>query len=332
MTTTRIKILCSDSVIWNKDIFLLELLEAATKGNVIIDFNTEGPCCESLGLNQIINLLVNKYGFNLEQFSLENTGNLLSSSGLKESTNNLIGSFVEIFKDPLIFSSDSSLQKRFGIFIGRSNWIRLGLASYLWNHYHDQSLITFHYNNELDFHRANFGLEEFVQRHYHEKNNVVKFLEVLPLTYDPVSAYPIVAGNLYSPSLIYAMAPLYKDIFCEIVCETFFSGKTFHITEKTIRPMLYKRPFIIQGSKHFVKNLKLLGFQTFDRWWDEGYDQDHLDSRYETITNNIKWIGDQSPATITEWYKEMQPILEHNHQTALALTNQKILTTKFYYE
>jgi hypothetical protein len=179
-------------------------------------------------------------------------------------------------------------------------------------------LITFHYNNELDFHRANFGLEQFVQRYYDEKNKVVNFLQVLPLTYDPVSSYPITAGRVTDTDLLYSLAPLYKDLFCEIVCQTFFSGKTFHLTEKIIRPILYKRPFIIQGPKHFIKNLKLLGFKTFDQWWDEGYDQDHHDSRYETVTNNIEWIASQTPATIAEWFKEMQP-------TFIAKSNTKDL-------
>lgn len=332
MITTKVKLICSDSIIWNKDTFLLESMEAAGKGNVIFDLNYEGPCCESLGLNQFIDLLVRKHGFDLTQFSVENIGNQLCSSVLAESKTNLVSPFVEQFNDLSVFSGDATLQKRFGIFIGRSNWIRLGIASYLWSQHRDQSLITFHYNNELDFHRANFGLEQFVQRYYNEKINVVKFLQVLPLTYDPVLTYPIIAGSLTDTDLMYSIAPLYKDLFCEIVCETFFSGKTFHLTEKTVRPMLYKRPFIIQGPKHFIKNLKLLGFKTFDQWWDEGYDQDHHDSRYETITNNIEWIASQTPATIAKWFKEMQPTLEHNFNTALALTSQKILATNFYHD
>jgi hypothetical protein len=332
MITTRVKLISSDSVIWNKDMFLFELMQAATNGNVIIDLNQEGPCCESLGVNALIDLLVRKYGFNYSQFSLENIGNQLCSSKLKESKTNFVGDWVLQFKDRSKLCSDTSLQKRFGIFIGRSNWIRLGLASYLWQHHRDETLITFHYNNKLDFHKANFGLEEFVQRYYDEKTNVMKFLEFLPITADPITTYPIIAGNFNNTSLTESMVTLYKDLFCEIACETYFSGKTFHLTEKTLRPMLYKKPFIIQGPKYFIKNLKLLGFKTFDQWWDEGYDQDHHDSRYETVTNNIEWIASQTPATIANWYKEMQPILEHNYNTALNLTNNQILTTKFYYE
>lgn len=332
MIATRVKINCSDSVIWNKEQTIIELSQAANKGPVVIDLRTEGPCCEYLGLNQLIDLLVNQYGFDLEQFSLMNTGNQLCSSRLKESKTILLGNFVQQFDNFSHFVNDSTLQKRFGLFIGRSNWIRLGIASYLWSEHRDLSRITFHYNNELDFHKSNFGLEQFVQRYYHEKTRVVEFLNCLPLCFDTITQYPITALDLSSTDLMCSLAPAYRDIFCEIVCESYFSGKTFHLTEKTLRPMLYKRPFVIQGPKHFLKNLKLLGFKTFDQWWDEGYDQDHHDSRYEAITNNIKWIAGQSPMTIAKWYKEMQSTLEHNFITALALTNQKILTTNFYYD
>ena len=33
-------------------------------------------------------------------------------------------------------------------------------------------------------------------------------------------------------------------------------------------------PFIVQGSQWFLHRLRDMGFQTFDRWWDEGYSED----------------------------------------------------------
>ena len=328
MTTT---VLCqtSDSVIWNKEKFIIDLTMAATKGNVIINFNTEGPCCESIGLNAIIDHLVEKHGFDLTQFSIIQTGNQLPSIDVPTQKIHDGGLFIKKFANRPVQFTESSLEKRFAILIGRSNWIRLGLASYLWNYHRAQSAITFHYNNDIDFHRANFGLEEFVQRYYQHKQQAVNFLEQGPMTYEHIDSYPFILGQ---GEMIHALAPLYKTVFCEIVCETYFSGKTFHLTEKTLRPMLYKRPFIVQGPRHFVKNLKLLGFKTFDSWWDEGYDQDHHDSRYETITNNIEWIAGQTDTTITRWYNEMQSILEHNYQTAMSLTDNKVTDTDFYYE
>lgn len=329
--TTVVKCQTSDSKIWNLEKFCIELALAATKGDVIIDLNTEGPCCESIGLTAIIDLLVNEHGFDRNQFSIIHTGNQVPSIDLKIARMHQGGQFVKMFFQRPVENIPSTLEKRFGLFIGRSNWIRLGLASYLWTHHRDQSEITFHYDNTVDFHRANFGLEQFVQRHYNEKNNVLDFLDAVPLKHEQIDQYPLPMG-IQDVTLIHTMAPLYKKIFCEIICETYFSGKTFHITEKTFRPLLFRRPFIVQGPKYFLENLHRLGFKTFSNWWDEGYDQDHHDSRYETITNNIEWIASQNASTIANWYEEMQPILEHNYQTAMALIDPKVVSTDFCHD
>lgn len=328
---TIVKCITSDSKIWQRDAFILELAHAATaNGQVVIDMIAEGPCCESLGLNEIINILVDKFLYKREQFSIVRTGNLISSSQLKESKINYVENFVSNLDQVPVKVATSSLKKRFGMFIGRSNWIRLGLASFLWNNYQHQCHMTFHYNKQSDFHLANFGLEQFVRRYPDQLQNVAKFLDTVPITFDRIPQYPITVG--IKDSSLMPMALLYQDIFCEIVCETFFSGKTFFMTEKILRPMFFKRPFVIQGPKYFLKNLQMLGFKTFSQWWDEGYDQDHHDSRYETITNNIHWIGSQSSDTISSWYDQMQPILEHNYQTLMSLTTKKILTTEFYHD
>ena len=89
---------------------------------------------------------------------------------------------------------------------------------------------------------------------------------------------------------------------------------------------------MVQGPKWFLKNLKKLGFKTFDQWWDEGYDEDPADGRYKTLCYNIDTIAQQNATTIAQYYQEMQPVLEHNVQVLKELTNEKILATEFFYE
>ena len=89
---------------------------------------------------------------------------------------------------------------------------------------------------------------------------------------------------------------------------------------------------MIQGPKYFLKNLKKLGFKTFNKWWCEGYDLDESDARYDTLKHGIDWIASQSNDTIEQWYLEMQNTLEHNYDVLCNLTNSEILDTEFYYE
>ena len=73
----------------------------------------------------------------------------------------------------------------------------------------------------------------------------------------------------------------------------------------------------------------MLGFKTFDTWWDESYDIDGPDGQFESIRWTIDYIGKQSLETIRDWYNQMQPVLEHNAKVLSELTNQQVTTTQF---
>ena len=163
-------------------------------------------------------------------------------------------------------------------------------------------------------------------RNYEDRQEVFQFIDALPLHLDQKLVYPITVFNKVSS---WNLLNFYQHFFCEIVCETYFSGQTFFMTEKIIRPIFAKRPFLIQGPTNYLKNLQALGFKTFSAWWDEGYDQDPPDARYSTFKYNIDYIASQSENTIKQWYLEMQPVLEHNYNVLQTLTDQQILSTCF---
>ena len=97
---------------------------------------------------------------------------------------------------------------------------------------------------------------------------------------------------------------------------------------------IYRKVHTLKGSASFLgfENLKKLGFQTFDSWWDEGYSNDCADAMFVSIKQNIDWIASQSRQTIETWYKEMQPVLENNVTVLNNLTNERITHTKFDHE
>jgi len=257
-----------------------------------------------------------------------NTSNQLSSSAYKE----IRSGFAELDMAKQISITKkhipSTLKKTFGIFIGRSNWARLGLASYMHTHYRDKISITFHYDPTNDFFNNNFGLEELVIKNWNQTSDVFQFLSHLPIKDPTHRSYPILWDRDG-----FDLDDQYRDVFCEIVCETYFTGRVFFFTEKLMRCILNRRPFIVQGPRYFLKNLKKLGFRTFEQWWDEGYSDDTSDAMFESIKQNIDWISSQSDNTLHTWYHEMQPVLEHNFRVLQNLTNNKIVNTVFeYYE
>jgi hypothetical protein len=44
------------------------------------------------------------------------------------------------------------------------------------------------------------------------------------------------------------------------------------VTEKIWKPIICLHPFIVLGYQHYLKDLRAIGFKTFDSVWDESYD------------------------------------------------------------
>lgn len=319
----KVKIETSDKKIWNVEQVVSDLVEASLKGPVIINLLTEGPCCKTSGIDDLLNLIINKFGFDPNLYTIE-TSNQVSSSQFKEKRTPFTELEFVQQKAKNIINYHSTLEKKFGLFIGRSNWIRLSLASYINYYYDNMSIMTYHYNPQLDYHIANFGLEELLNKSWNDSDLILGFLKKLPLK-EQTLEYPI---SWDSQAL--ELDNYYQKLFCDIVCETYYSGNVFFMTEKTMRAIINRRPFLVQGPKFFLKNLKRLGFKTFDHWWDEGYDEDPWDFKHLALRQNIDFIAQQSQSTIQQWYNEMTPILDYNYNVFLELTTKKILETEFY--
>jgi hypothetical protein len=78
--------------------------------------------------------------------------------------------------------------------------------------------------------------------------------------------------NLTSPTKIF------RQTNYSIVTETIGTGDSFFLSEKTTKCMSNYRPFVVFGPRHYLKNLRELGFQTFNTVIDESYDDEPVDS------------------------------------------------------
>ena len=81
-------------------------------------------------------------------------------------------------------------------------------------------------------------------------------------------------------------------------------------------------PFIVQGPQWYLHRLRDLGFQTFDRWWDEGYAEDPADHQPHEIVKVINQLKTKSITELSKMYTEMQPVLAHNKKRFLELTSK----------
>lgn len=106
----------------------------------------------------------------------------------------------------------------------------------------------------------------------------------------------------------------YHRFDIEIVCETYCRGSCFFPTEKTVRPLLFHKPIIVYGPRHFLRNLRSQGFRTWNDQWDESYDDLEGLPRWQAMRKQIDLL-----ASHTDWSRLMAEILDilvHNQQRA----------------
>lgn len=102
------------------------------------------------------------------------------------------------------------------------------------------------------------------------------------------------------------------------------------INEKLFKPIICMQPFIILGEPELLKSLKELGYKTFDKWINEGYDLILDDNeRFDFVVNEVKRLNSLTYEELSNMLKEMLPVLEHNanlHKSKVKnLHNQKLL-------
>ena len=105
----------------------------------------------------------------------------------------------------------------------------------------------------------------------------------------------------------------YKECFCAVINETRFAQPCGNISEKVLYAINAKMPFILVAPPHSLEYMKKLGFKTFDKFWDESYDQeDDHQTRLLKILDLIDYIDTKSIHELTTMYSDMQETIEHN--------------------
>lgn len=118
----------------------------------------------------------------------------------------------------------------------------------------------------------------------------------------------------------------YDRTFISIVSETNFENNIIHMTEKTIKPILFKQPFIIVGPSNTLSSLKQLGFKTFDNFWDESYDSTFDNQeRFIKIAKICKDISLWSEKELFKFAKRSREITEYNFNIMQNLQPTNIL-------
>lgn len=106
---------------------------------------------------------------------------------------------------------------------------------------------------------------------------------------------------------------LHQSAFLQVVTETVFDYPHNCYSEKTWKPIVNLRPFVIAGVPGSLSDLHNHGFETFSTWWDESYDTiDDSAERLLAIVDIVEYVASKSIVQLQKILVDMQPILEYN--------------------
>ena len=323
-----------DTSLKNEGEWMAKITDAGHKYNVVEIFLKEGVALEEIGykgkkLLTILQELCNvndwpqtKFQFHI--INLDQDKNVWPNTKFTEYPEHFLHG--QKFK----FAIQKDITNIFGMFVGRSSWDRLIIASHLFKNYPQQTMQT--YRNYLDNPSTmlNIDLDRLLWKISSAKfgfgntlSNVSNLIEHLPLLINEQhEGITHVQWNngAWGKDLIQS----YNKIFVDIVCEKTITGRTFFPTEKTGRPLATKTPFIIMSAPNYLKNLRRLGFKTFKNFWNESYDYQEGVERVVSIQKIIDNLANLNNNQASSLYNEMLPILEHNYNLYHELTSEKI--------
>jgi len=111
---------------------------------------------------------------------------------------------------------------------------------------------------------------------------------------------------------IYLEPSPYIDTYFSLVTETVYEYPYSFRTEKTAKVLAIGHPFIIAGSVGFYRDLRNLGFKTFDSVIDESFDliENHQD-RMNKIHDIVKDLCQQD---LTSFLSACKDVCKYNQQ------------------
>ena len=120
----------------------------------------------------------------------------------------------------------------------------------------------------------------------------------------------------------------HKNTFVSLVSETTTSDEIVFFSEKMFKPIYACQPFILSASRGSLTKLKEFGFKTFDRWWDESYDNEWTFSgRVDKIKKILYDLISKSDEEKVRMLQEMEEILVHNYELFTKTNNKYFFKT-----
>ena len=145
-----------------------------------------------------------------------------------------------------------------------------------------------------------------IERKFRISNYLLSYDESKDFIYDENDLMLDVGANTYNKHA-------HSDSFVNVVTESYLDENIVFYSEKTYKPIRSLQPFIIFGNTGSLKKLKERGYKTFEKWWDESYDDEiDMDKKFEKICKVMEEICSWDLDKCFRITNEMEETLQHN--------------------
>lgn len=111
----------------------------------------------------------------------------------------------------------------------------------------------------------------------------------------------------------------YQKSIISLISDTIFFKRQGFISEKIFKPIMYLQPFLVVGPPHYLKEIRNMGFKTFDGFIDESYDEELDDKiRLEKIIKEIIRISNTPIELLLEQLAKYEDVLIYNQMKLLS--------------
>ena len=172
------------------------------------------------------------------------------------------------------------------------------------------------------FYPALNTIPDYTRLKFKIKQGFGKIFSKLPLKVDQVD----LRENQYAVQSLPSM--FYDKTYFSLVSSTFAmhdQEPCVGFTEKEMRPIIFKQPFLLHNLPGALKQLKKMGFLSFDRWFDESYDEEVNDmERMHKLVLEVQRLCLIPNEQWDKMLEEMQPVLLHNYNILIKYNKEHI--------
>ena len=119
---------------------------------------------------------------------------------------------------------------------------------------------------------------------------------------------------------IYINPRVYTDTYFSLVTETVFDYPHSFRTEKIWKPIFMAHPWIAVANAGYYRDLRNLGFKTYDTLIDESFDA--IENNQDRLQRIRDVIIDLLSQDLDQFLLEAQAVSKYNQQHMLAVSQQ----------